>query len=208
MIQKIIHQIWIGPNEMPEKCKDYINSVKEHNKDYEHILWTNETIPDLPEKVKIQFDKYGNKKKWAFQADVLRYFLINKYGGVYMDADFQCFQHLPDITNTTMFFCKPNLCGHWITNCIFGSVKDNPFFEKILSEMKHEPYHGPIFLSNELKKFYNLKIGKATSLLDFGNILTQNGIKVFEPIYFFSKNPKHNRYAYHHAHGSWIQRKK
>ena len=46
-IPKIIHQMWIGPHEMP---KDMIQTWIDKNPDWEHILWTEEEIKKrLPE---------------------------------------------------------------------------------------------------------------------------------------------------------------
>jgi mannosyltransferase OCH1-like enzyme len=82
MIPKIIHQIWIGPKKRPDIWMD---SVKEFCSefDYEYKLWDNETTPkDLINQV-----YYDNDPTYFGKADMLRYELLYRYGGCFVDAD-------------------------------------------------------------------------------------------------------------------------
>ena len=86
-MEKIIHQIWVGEYEMPNKEKYFLERCKKINPDFIHILWTNENLPILPEKVQAHCDYFTAKKDYAFVADVLRVYLIHEYGGLYIDLD-------------------------------------------------------------------------------------------------------------------------
>ena len=55
-MEKIIHQIWVGEYEMPNKEKYFLERCKKINPDFIHILWTNENLPILPEKVQAHCD--------------------------------------------------------------------------------------------------------------------------------------------------------
>ena len=76
-MEKIIHQIWVGEYEMPNKEKYFLERCKKINPDFIHILWTNENLPILPEKVQAHCDYFTAKKDYAFVADVLRVYLIH-----------------------------------------------------------------------------------------------------------------------------------
>jgi hypothetical protein len=204
MIPKIIHQIWIGPNPIPDNCKQFSENLQEINNDFEYKLWTNDNMPELPEKCKIQFDRY---QKMALKSDVLRYFLLETYGGIYVDMDFECFKNFSELTNTDIFVAFPNSTGHWITNCIFGCCKNHPLLKNIIDNMKNEPYHGPIFLSNEIKKSLGLALGDGSSRNEFKAAMENIGIKYYDPVYFFSRTENPTRFAYHHALRSWIEPK-
>lgn len=82
-MEKIIHQIWIGPYKMPDREKYFVSQVKEKNPDFEHILWTNDNLPELPPKIKEKYQYHYDQEVYAFAADVLRIFLIREYGGIY-----------------------------------------------------------------------------------------------------------------------------
>jgi mannosyltransferase OCH1-like enzyme len=83
MIPKIIHQIWIGPKKRPDIWMD---SVKEFcaKYGYEYKLWDNETTKNL----NLVNQKFYDKDPTYFgKADILRYELLLRYGGCFVDAD-------------------------------------------------------------------------------------------------------------------------
>jgi mannosyltransferase OCH1-like enzyme len=204
-IPKIIHQIWIGPNEIPPNCLVYRDGIKKLHPEYEHVLWTNDSLPDLPEKIQKQMKRYQDQKKWAFQCDILRYFLLNKFGGIYLDIDFEVYRNLSEIMtkpfNITM---PPYTAGqtHWISNCAFGTVPDNPVLNDILENLKDEIYHGPIFFAAAIKTYLSLEPTNKTSDLDiFNTCLTNDFINCWPSKYIFKE------YAKHHALRSWHPKK-
>ena len=82
-IPKIFHIIWIGPNPYP--FGEYKESWLKHNPHWELKYWNNDNLPDLYNQ-KI-FDLIPS---WAGKADILRYELLYRYGGLYSDADSYC----------------------------------------------------------------------------------------------------------------------
>lgn len=82
-IPKIIHQIWIGSRPVPY---EWLNTWGEFCKKYkwEHKIWTNEELAKFNLKNKEEFDK---AKSYQQKSDILRYEIMYKYGGVYLDAD-------------------------------------------------------------------------------------------------------------------------
>lgn len=206
MIPKNLHQIWIGPNKIPEKCLAYINSWKEYNKDCNHFLWTNENLPNLPSNIKEQYERYGRLKKYAFQADVLRYYLIFEYGGIYADIDIECHKSINDLLKKDLLISLVNMNVHWIANSFFGAAKNHYILKYIVENIKKEPYHGPIFFGNIIKKFLNVPIGREYK----SNMILEEAYKIDEincltPESFFNNNVK-NRYGTHHALKSWIKK--
>ena len=83
MLPKIIHQIWIGPKKRPDIWMD---SVKQFCSDfgYEYKLWDNETTENL-NLVNQKF--YDRDPTYFGKADILRYELLFRYGGCFVDAD-------------------------------------------------------------------------------------------------------------------------
>ena len=84
-IPKIIHQIWLGPNIRPDI---WMNSWKidycKQYPDWEYKLWTEKEINEfgLKNKAQYEFEKFYNGK-----SDIARYEILNKYGGLFIDAD-------------------------------------------------------------------------------------------------------------------------
>ena len=83
MIPKIIHQIWVG--DQSKRPDSLIQTWIDMNPSWEHILWTEENMPELTNQK--QFDAMN---ELAGKADILRYELLNTHGGFFIDADSSC----------------------------------------------------------------------------------------------------------------------
>lgn len=88
MVPKIIHQIWLGANPMPD---EWIDTIKDFAKrfGYEYKLWTEDNIKGLDMKSIPEVYSLYNKPgfEMAGKADIIRLFALYKYGGIYIDAD-------------------------------------------------------------------------------------------------------------------------
>lgn len=204
MIPKIIHQIWIGPKTIPKYCLDHMETWKRIHPDYQYMLWTNENLPELPPKAKAQFDRYGRMEKWAFQCDILRFYILNIYGGVYVDVDYECFKKIDPLLEKQMFFVLRGLNIHWVPNSIFGSEPNNPLLNYILDNLVDEPYHGPVFLGREIKRYLNLDIGKIVKCDAIQEACVNRSDILCVPGKYFFNRKEPEKYAFHQALQSWL----
>lgn len=83
-IPKIIHQIWLGPFDPPGK---WMNSwengfCKKYN--WKYMLWREKDIDALSLKNKKEYDESVSYQQ---KADIVRYEVIYRYGGLYIDCD-------------------------------------------------------------------------------------------------------------------------
>lgn len=157
-MEKIIHQIWIGPYEMPDREKYFVSQVKEKNPDFEHILWTNDNLPELPPKIKEKYQYHYDQEVYAFAADVLRIFLIREYGGIYIDVDWNCHKGFSDLNlenyNGLIIYHNEYTTG----NECFGSKKGGyiEFMYQNILLTSISDTHTPYWFNSELKKYYNI----------------------------------------------------
>jgi len=139
IIPKIIHQIWIGPNKMPNIWMDNIKlfCIK-YNFDY--MLWDNDTINNINLTNKVYYDI---EKTYNGKSDILRYEILYKFGGIYIDADCviikdEDFFNLINNFNDSIF----NIAFGYevdyklITGSVIFSTINNPFIEKCIDEIK------------------------------------------------------------------------
>lgn len=93
-IPKIIHQIWLPQNRDSKLPIEYINSWKEHNPSWQHMLWTvNNVTPDasLPESIPL-----GTRILLT----------VLKQGGIVVDCATKCLRPIPDnVLQNDLFFC-------------------------------------------------------------------------------------------------------
>jgi len=91
-IPKIIHQLWIGPKQAPINL---MNTWREKNPDFEYIFWNEAEI----KKRNITFicqQKIDEIEEINGKADIMRWELLYKYGGVFLDADSICIEPIDD----------------------------------------------------------------------------------------------------------------
>lgn len=86
IIPKNIHLIWVGPDNGPAFLRDHVLGWAKLMPDWNLRLWTNADI-NTNEFSQKTVDLINSATKGAQKADIMRYFIIEKYGGVYMDAD-------------------------------------------------------------------------------------------------------------------------
>jgi len=85
MIEKTIHYIWLGNNELPNSAIKCIDSWKKNMPQYEIKKWS---IEDFDFNILPNFVRQAiEKKKWAFACDYLRAYVLYKEGGIYLDSD-------------------------------------------------------------------------------------------------------------------------
>ena len=136
-IPKIIHQIWLG-SPLPKVFEKYIKTWWEVHKGHgwKYILWTDEEVKNIKLYNQELFDKAEN---FASKADILRYEILYKMGGVYVDIDFQCLRPLDILNHTYDFYTgiQP-LDGHFLqlNIALVGSVPKHPILRQCIIGMK------------------------------------------------------------------------
>ena len=100
MIPKIIHYIWLGGKPLPKIAEKCIASWKKYCPDYEIKRW-DETNLNISQYQYAQ-DAY-DAKKYAFASDVMRFDVLYKYGGVYVDIDVEILKPIDDLLDTSSF---------------------------------------------------------------------------------------------------------
>lgn len=83
MIPRKLHLIWVGDSDAPDYAKTNFDTWKSLMPDWDCKLWVNEDITSDVFPV----DLVHSATKGAQKADIMRYFILKKFGGVYMDTD-------------------------------------------------------------------------------------------------------------------------
>lgn len=84
MIPKIIHLCWFSDDPFPVEIKICLDTWKRILPDYKVRRWTYQDAKAIG----CQFiDEALKAKKWAFAADVVRFYAVYNEGGIYMDSD-------------------------------------------------------------------------------------------------------------------------
>lgn len=94
MIPKIIHYCWFGGGRLPEPVTKCMDSWKEMLPEYEIRRWDESCFDcNISNYVK---EAYACGK-WAFVSDYARFYILEKYGGIYFDTDLELIRPIDDI---------------------------------------------------------------------------------------------------------------
>lgn len=138
-IPKIIHQIWSGVDEpLPEEFKSLGETWKRDYPDWEYHLWDNKKMiefvkTEYPEHWFV-YQKYPfNVQRW----DAIRYLILEKIGGLYIDFDYESLQPMDEIleNKTCCFSLEKDVGGGLFkvfNNAMMMSTPNHPFMQKIV----------------------------------------------------------------------------
>ena len=159
-----IHQIWVG-GRIPSHIKQYTDEIKEHHKDFNYYLWNDDNLPELPENLKEIYDNYEHP---AIKADLLRMYVVYKFGGIYLDADFKLLNGFdPEIIlykDHDGFIVYNDSYGmSALSNTIFGFKKDNPLLGYMIDNIIYKnQWIGPNWWAQIICKYLNIDNDKST----------------------------------------------
>ena len=136
-IPKIIHFIWLG-SELPEKYVSIIDGWKKHNPEFQIWLWDDEKVSTfLPQM--INKDLYDQTDSFGHRSDMLRYEILKRYGGLYVDVDFLCNANFSSAHNKYCFYA--GICLErpvQLNNGIMASMPNHPILDICISQMTLE----------------------------------------------------------------------
>ena len=139
-IPRIVHQIWLG-SKVPAKYKTWMNSWMNWM-GWEYKLWTDEDVEHLSlynQKLYDQATNYGEK------SDILRLELLEQFGGLYVDTDFECINsNIFNVLNRSFDFYvgfEPSIHGsinhiNKICNALMASAPNHPLIKNLIVNME------------------------------------------------------------------------
>tara|TARA_A200000159_G_scaffold164614_1_gene195088 strand:- start:3710 stop:4345 length:636 start_codon:yes stop_codon:yes gene_type:complete len=180
-IPKIIHQLWVGDNPIPDHCKQFVEEMKKLHPFWEHHLWGNEIFEKYKDDEYLQsYLKDPKLYKWAFICDRLRLLLLRDYGGVYVDVDAKPIRPfdmiLKELPPEPTFFSglKPRQSNNTLIDCtVYGSAPNSRAIQLALST------YDSITWANGCKMFNDIFIAEMGP-----------DIALFGHRYFYNDNPK------------------
>jgi mannosyltransferase OCH1-like enzyme len=171
-IPKILHQTW-KDRQVPPVFADYVASWKANHPDWEYRLWTDDDNRRLiAEHYSWFLPTYDSYPKPIQRADAVRYFILHKYGGLYVDLDFLSFSPItPLLAGRTCVLgveppehCRQFKVAKLVCNALMAAVPEHPFFATVIRELPKFVNHveceqselsstGPIMLTRVYEGF-------------------------------------------------------
>jgi mannosyltransferase OCH1-like enzyme len=186
-IPPILHQVWLGPNPLPDEFAAYRETWRERHPGWTLELWTEDHLPGELRRPEV----YDRLRVPAERADILRLEVLWRFGGVYIDTDFECRRSLEPLLDDVEFFTAYLKPGR-VNNAIIGATPQHPILDRALHELRPVQTYGydkeaagPLFLDRLVKDYPE--------------------ITIFEPDVFYPSTPgeRERAVAIHHAARSW-----
>ena len=208
-LPKRIHQIWLG-SPLPEGYKKFTESWNKFNPDWEYRLWTDVDIKDVNITNYFLFNSMTNLGQ---KSDYLRYHILNQFGGIYVDTDFECLKSFDSLSYLDFFTGVGYPTKLEIYIGIIASIPHHPIMERLIKSITSIGRNYKAIFSTTGSYFF-------TRI--FFDIVKQymQGIVVFPIDYFYpfpnktgfknkdgSRYVKDCSYAVHHWAVSWGRKK-
>jgi mannosyltransferase OCH1-like enzyme len=187
-IPRIFHQIWIGEDPFPREYAAYQKSWLKRNPGWELRFWREENLPSDLRRTEV----YERLRQPAERSDLLRLEVLHRYGGVYVDSDFECRRPLEPLLEGVTFFVAYLKPGR-INNAIVGSVPGHPILERAIGEARPRETWGIVDKHGTGPHF----LGR---MLDGADDVT-----IFDPELFYPRTPDEEQgaIAVHRQARSW-----
>jgi inositol phosphorylceramide mannosyltransferase catalytic subunit len=209
-IPKLIHQIWLGDKPYNEYLK-FMESWQDKHPGWGYKLWTDKDVNDVEIPNRKLFDTIKNVGQ---KSDFLRYHILNQFGGIYVDTDFECIKSLDDLLYLDFFtgVGYPKVLELYIG--IIASVPGHKIIKNIVENMVTIMDKGwrQIFATTGSYFFTRMFLDSVKEYMP-GVVAFPTEFFYPYPVYMHGKeglNPHafivENTYALHHWATSWIKK--
>ena len=98
LIPKVFHRIWLG-GPLPDEYVAFGESFQRCHPQWQMILWDETNLPPLRNQ-----QAFAAATSLAQKADIARYELLYRQGGIYLDTDFECRKSLEPLLDGVRSF--------------------------------------------------------------------------------------------------------
>lgn len=198
LIPKVFHTVWVQ-GELPDEYQAWHKSWLEHHPDWEHRLWAEpDYLPFISDFNRAIYDTAVNH---AQRAEIAQKELLWRFGGVWIDADFECFRNIEELIDDCDVFIGEEERGG-LSAGIIGIVPGHPAMRIVVEDITR---------SIEVQRATGQPQTKGTGPWIFRRLWNdRKDIRRFPPEYFYPYTWKQSppadygdAYAAHHWKATW-----
>jgi mannosyltransferase OCH1-like enzyme len=137
-IPPILHQIWLGADPYPDAFAAYARGWEEVHPGWDLRLWTEETIPAGVQRREV----YEALRNPSERSAILRYELLQRFGGVYLDCDLECRRSIEPLLEGADFVVAARPQGG-ADIALVGAAAAHPLLIRAIEELRPRTSYGP-----------------------------------------------------------------
>ena len=128
MIPRIFHHIWPGDDPIPDAVQGMRETWRRHHPHWELRLWLPAELEGLRNQA-----LYDRATSYAQKADIARFEIVERHGGVYLDTDMECLRPIDTLVDRLSFFAGRERQG--VGASIFGAVPGHPLLREVIASL-------------------------------------------------------------------------
>jgi inositol phosphorylceramide mannosyltransferase catalytic subunit len=121
---------------MPEAFRRFAEGWQRLHPDWTYRLWGGGDLPPLRNQdLYDRADELCPGFEGQLRSDVVRYELLHRFGGVWVDVDFECLKPLDELLQGVDCFAAWEIQGRVANNAILGCRAGHPFMAKLIENL-------------------------------------------------------------------------
>ena len=202
LIPRVFHTIWVQ-GALPESYRRWHESWLKYNPDWTHRLWHGPELRKLMEHT-INEAIYMDAVNHAQRAEIASRHIIFEYGGVWVDADFECLRPIEPLLLGAECFVgeEQHSC---MSAGIWGATPQHPLIQKVIDAITPS-------IEYQRQARLSQTHGAGPKILHREWSPQPDGLKVFPPKVFYpylydepDPGVYGDAYAVHHWAATWKQ---
>jgi hypothetical protein len=195
-IPHIFHQVW-DTHKIPIMYAKWMQTWLEKHPSWQHWIWTLEDVRSLiSHHYPSYLTLYDSYEAPVFRADVMRYFVLHRYGGVYVDLDMESLRPLDSWTTSDYYCLVSEECYEHtfvvreekstnVMNGFIASSPGHPFLDRVIRSLDEAALRyfgdymyatGPQFFNTVYQRYAAKQVGHTTK--------NSSIVTVLPPYYF------------------------
>lgn len=130
-IPRVFHSLWLG-DPMPSHLREYVATWTRIHPGWTHRIWTDDDLDWLKNQDLYDFAEAITRSHGQFRADVARYEILYRHGGIWVDCDFEAVAPIDELLLGVDCFAAWETDDVWVGNAILGSVPGHLFLAELI----------------------------------------------------------------------------
>jgi Glycosyltransferase sugar-binding region containing DXD motif len=187
--------VWLGDQPLDAQYQEWMDGWERMHPRWRRRLWTDRNRPTLRNEA-----CFIRATEPAQRADILRYELVHRFGGVYLDLDMECLKCIDGLLDGVDAFAGEQEPGELAIG-IIGAVPGHPWLEDVIGQL-------PTSMQEHTSILRATGPGHLTAVTRRHPEVTIFPQDVFYPYPAHEPSraagPFPSAYAVHRWHGSWV----
>jgi mannosyltransferase OCH1-like enzyme len=146
-IPRIIHQTWKGRS-LPTRYRKFAQTWQRAHPGWRWRLWSDaDNLTFVKRHYRQLLDRYLGYPFPIQRVDVIRYLILHRLGGVYVDMDFECYRPLSPLLQRRACVLSMEAAEHGrihqreriVSNAFMAAIPGHPLFASVIDDL--ERYH-------------------------------------------------------------------